>query len=102
MDVATIDDITQPEEPVSVIGGQNKEAVTTNNRIVRLQWLQLQLTDGLEKAEEADALIEGILYIFTTTCPPPWTELIQLPMTTFYLNIPVSVVLPLNVQEKNK
>ena len=30
----------------------------------------MQLTDGLEKAEEADARIEGILYIFTTTCPP--------------------------------
>jgi len=26
--------------------------------------------DRFEKAGEADALIEGILYIFTTTCPP--------------------------------
>jgi hypothetical protein len=29
------------------------------------------LTDGLEKAGEAVALIEGILFIFTTTCLPP-------------------------------
>ena len=27
--------------------------------------------DGFEKAGEADALIEGILFIFTTTCSPP-------------------------------
>jgi hypothetical protein len=29
------------------------------------------LTDGFEKAGEADALIEGLLFIVTTTCPPP-------------------------------
>ena len=74
----------------------DEEAVTINNRIPRLYWQLLRLTDGFEKAGEADALIEGLLFIVTTTCPP-WTISIQLPMTTFYLNILLSVVLPLKV-----